>query len=69
MGPPRRKAKIPIHQRTETRHRKTRLADEVHQMLDWLIHLKAHFLQVDEFDWLIHLNTPEYTFLQVDEFD
>ena len=34
MGPPHRKAKIPIHQRAETCHRKTRLAAEVHQFCD-----------------------------------
>ena len=32
MGPPYRKAKIPI-QRAETRHRKTRLAAQFHRML------------------------------------
>ena len=34
MGPPHRKAKIPIHERAETCHRKTRLAAEVHQFCD-----------------------------------
>ena len=34
MGPPHRRAKIPIYQRAETCHRKTRLAAEVHQLFD-----------------------------------